>query len=108
GHVTSFSEDRAGRLWIGTFDAGLHMMDRITGEMTRYRRDPRDARSLGSDAVMVLHHDRRGELWIGTGDAGLDRFTAATGQFKHYRSDPSRSDGLSHNGVTSILEDRDG
>ena len=25
GHVTSFSEDRAGRLWIGTFDAGLYV-----------------------------------------------------------------------------------
>ncbi len=34
GHVTSFSEDRAGRLWIGTFDAGLYVMDRTTGEMT--------------------------------------------------------------------------
>ena len=39
GRVTSFSEDRAGRLWIGTFDAGLYAMELTTGEMTAYRHD---------------------------------------------------------------------
>ena len=85
--------------------AVVAVMERASGEMTTYRHDPKNPRSLGSDRVMALRHDQRGRLWIATFDAGVDRFDAASGVFHHYRNDPKRADSLSADGVTTIGED---
>ena len=88
GHVTSFSEDRAGRLWIGTFDAGLYVMDRTTGEMTAYRHDARKPRA----AWPATRSWRCATTTAATsGSARSMRASAGWradgGAFKHYRSD---------------------
>jgi diguanylate cyclase (GGDEF)-like protein len=95
--VTSFAEDRAGRVWIGTF-AGLHTLDRLTGEIRRYAAGP----SGVGDRVMALASDAEGMLWIGTMDAGLSRLDPATGQLKTYRHDPANPRSLSADAVMSL------
>ena len=58
-NVTSFLEDRAGTLWVGTFGDGLSALDRDAGTTRVFRHDPRDAATLSDDRVMSLLEDDR-------------------------------------------------
>jgi signal transduction histidine kinase/CheY-like chemotaxis protein/streptogramin lyase len=62
-----------GALWFGTYEGGLHRLDR-DGRITRYMPRDGDARSLPGATVIALAFDARGRLWVGT-TAGLARWT---------------------------------
>ena len=98
--VTSFAEDRIGRIWVGTF-GGLHVMDRQTGEVTRYV--PKTGTINGR--VMSLATDPDGMLWVGTMDAGLIRLDPGTGVMRTYQHDAANKSSLSADAVMSLLVD---
>ncbi len=106
--VLALTLDGAGRLWIGTAGGGVDVVDRESGELTRYRHDPTDPTSLSADLVTAMTTDRRGTVWVGTMSGGLNRFDAASGTFTRYRHDPARPDSLGHDGVMTLYEDPSG
>ena len=59
-NVTSFVEDDAGTLWVGTFGDGLNAMDRVSGDIVRYRNDPNSVHRIADDRVMGLMRDNSG------------------------------------------------
>jgi diguanylate cyclase (GGDEF)-like protein len=61
GTVTSVVEDAAGTLWVGT-SVGLHRVNRVTGEATRF---PIVSPRGDSVHVTSLYEDRSGGLWVG-------------------------------------------
>ena len=89
--VISLGEDRPDRLWVGTFNHGLLLFDRKTGNYKTYRYSSKDPHSLSNDIVTRLLVDRHGTLWAATWD-GLNRFDASTEQFTRYYFDPQRKD----------------
>ena len=108
-NIFALHEDRAGRFWVGTRLSGLGLMDRRTGQITRYiqnRDNPDDPNQLGGRFAHVIFEDRAGQLWFGT--EGLDRYDPKTGIFTHFRHDPNDATSLSHNGVEVLYEDRTG
>ncbi|HSR32931.1 MAG TPA: two-component regulator propeller domain-containing protein, partial [Anaerolineae bacterium] len=84
GRVLAVHEDRAGELWIGTFDGGLNRLDRLSGKLSVYRHDPADPTSLSSNEVGAVYEDRAGILWVGTGNGFLEQFDPHTETFTHY------------------------
>src|SRR6202012_6081043 len=56
-------EDRSGKMWFGTYGAGLNLLDRTTGKFTVWRHDPRNPDSLISDLIICLLLDSEGILW---------------------------------------------
>ena len=95
-----------GILWIGT-EAGLDRLDRATGQITHYRHDEQDPRSLTAGAVQDVHEDRSGRLWVGTA-AGLNRMDRRTGTFQRYEHDGQDPTTLPHPDVSLILETHNG
>ena len=81
--------DRAGALWIGTFEGGLNRLDPHTGRFTSYKNDPADPTSLSGNGVTTIYEDRKGVLWVGVYRGGLNRFDPSTGTFQRYASDPA-------------------
>lgn len=71
--VRALLEDRAGRLWVGTAD-GLALLDRATGEFSRYGYDTNDPESLRDSFIMSLYQDPAGLVWIGTRTGGVSRW----------------------------------
>jgi signal transduction histidine kinase/ligand-binding sensor domain-containing protein len=96
-----------GLLWHGTWNAGVHVVNRSTGAGGFYANDPNDASSLSSNELADIFQDRHGDLWVGT-FRGLNRFDRKTQTFRRYLHDARDSATLSDDYVTAITEDRAG
>lgn len=71
--VRSISEDRSGRLWIGT-STGLFVRNPETENLRAFRHDPARPHSLPSDRVNRVYESTDSTLWVAT-DEGIARMT---------------------------------
>lgn len=107
--VWEIYEDRAGNLWLGTFDGGINKLvqkdDPDSAVFTHYMHDTENPNSLADNKVMTIHQDSKKDniLWIGT-KAGLNRFDIASENFTLY----TENDGLPNNLIYGILQDEMG
>lgn len=92
GRVITLHFDRAGALWMGTFDGLAQFKD---GKFINYNAVPDSPKGF----VRAIHEDPDGVLWFGTYGDGLVRYK--DGKFFNYRVE----NGLFNNGVFAILED---
>jgi len=81
--VVTLSKD--GKLWIGTQESGLNVLDPKSEKITRYAYSDQPT-ALSSDNVTSLYQDSDGVMWIGTMD-GLNRFDPKTNLFQRYLID---------------------
>ena len=82
--VREIVEDRQGRLWIGTEDGGLNLLDPQTPvgqpeEFTHYRHDPQEGTSLAGGSVLAIYEDSQEDLWIGIYGSGMNYYN------RHFR-----------------------
>ena len=103
--VREMRKDGAGRLWIGTEDAGLNRYDPESGQFTHFALHGAD----GSPAVTNIHgilvQDQ--EVWVGTFQNGLFVLDAESGAVKrHLVAGPAT--GLRSNFVYSLYRTRSG
>jgi signal transduction histidine kinase/ligand-binding sensor domain-containing protein/CheY-like chemotaxis protein/HPt (histidine-containing phosphotransfer) domain-containing protein len=75
--------DAGNRIWVGTSDAGVDIVDPASGHVEHLRHLDEDAASLISNHVFTLAHARSGAIWIGT-DVGLDRWDPRTAILTHF------------------------
>ncbi|MCX6581187.1 MAG: helix-turn-helix domain-containing protein [Candidatus Aminicenantes bacterium] len=93
--ITALSEDRSGRLWIGT-QKGLLCL-----EKGRIQRPAPANHPLNDSAVRSLMPDSSGVLWIGTDGEGIFQFNGKT-----FSSLPFDR-GLADDFIYALLEDRE-
>ncbi len=98
-----FCEEDEDRLWIGTQNYGLYLLNKSNGRVTTLMNDPSDTNSLCSNDIYALEKDREGFLWIGT-KQGLNRYNPATGRFHRF----TVKEGMPANWVRGLLIDDDG
>jgi ligand-binding sensor domain-containing protein len=67
--VTAFQEDSRGRIWCGTWEYGLHVLEK--GQWSRQL--PRE-----KSAILDIDEDRRGGIWVATNAHGLWRLDGET------------------------------
>ena len=89
--VIAIIEDRVGRLWVGTYGAGLSRFDHKTGLFKTYLHDPNRASSLSSNIVSRMLIDHAGTMWLATYN-GLDRFDPRSETFAVYKQDTKNAD----------------
>jgi len=98
-HIVTLYEDRRGRLWIGTFGAGLWRYEAATGRFFQSLHNPNDPNSLSASRIEFLFEDRSGILWIATYRNGLNRYNRKQETFAYYPA---------ANSVYAALEARSG
>jgi signal transduction histidine kinase/ligand-binding sensor domain-containing protein/DNA-binding response OmpR family regulator len=86
--VRSIHEDRLGQLWIGTEGGGLLLLDRHSGQFTRYS----TREGLPNNSVLRMEEDKNGNIWLST-YYGLCQFDPVSRRFRNY----TPSDGLQSN-----------
>lgn len=99
--------DSHNKLWIGTEDSGIAIMDLATHTFQYCRHDPFDQSSLSHDSVWSIFEDRAGTIWVGTYAFGINLLTNRKSYFHHYKHYPGRENGLSQDMVNAFVEDRD-
>lgn len=106
--VSAISEDRTGRLWLGTGD-GLNSFVPTTETFARHKHTQDNQYSLSTNPIILsMHVSKIGVLWVGTFGGGIIKFDFNKLKFKHYMHNPDSPNSLSHNNVFAIEEDQVG
>lgn len=95
-HIQSLFRDRNGRIWIGTNDHGIAVMEK--NKLTWYTRED----GLSGNDIRAIFQDTHGTFWIGTNGSGLN--ILRNGEFSSFASNP----GLLDRPCRCIIEDREG
>ncbi len=100
-NVRTVLVDAQGRIWIGTSDAGVDILDPASGRVLQRLTDS----TLSSNTVFTLRQDRAGDVWIGTA-RGLDRWHRESGRIT--RLGESTGDAVLRADISQVLEIADG
>ena len=95
-------EDKNRKVWIGTSDGGLNVMDYNLGKIKSYQHK-KDGNSLSNNKVYCMFDDGKGNLWLGTAN-GLNKFNMQSETFTQY----FETDGLPNSSISGILGDKRG
>jgi signal transduction histidine kinase/ligand-binding sensor domain-containing protein/CheY-like chemotaxis protein len=82
-NVTSLFYDKAGILWVGTYQGGINKYDKNLNYFDVYRYNHDNPASLGSNAVTSFAETKEGDIWVGADGAGLNLWRRATNKFEH-------------------------
>lgn len=102
GRFRAIAADAQGRLWLGTQESGLYLLDPTTEKFKSYYHTNAPS-SLINPKVNSVFVDHLGIVWIGT-ENGLDRFNPSAQTFASY----SEQNGLPSATISHILEDSAG
>lgn len=99
--------DHEGKLWIGTFDAGVMRLDMATGEVTHFPATG-GGRGPQSSRILFMRFDHQQRLWIGTLDGGVSRYDVKSDTWRHFRYAKDNPNSLSMDSVGVIFIRSDG
>ncbi len=71
-----------GRLWIGTRDGGVSILDPVTDKIERIVHDPGDKYSIPDAPTNLVFEDSEGSFWIGFFDSSVGLFDLEKKHFK--------------------------
>lgn len=85
--VMSLMQDSKERVWVGTFQDGLYMLNSKNMEFQSVKEGMVPSlKKIDANTVLALHEDRRGLIWIGTEDQGLYKLDPQTGNIVLYKA----------------------
>ncbi|MDT3405366.1 two-component regulator propeller domain-containing protein [Mucilaginibacter terrae] len=99
--IRTIEEDGSGKIWIGTFGAGVSVYDPDSKRFVTYNKGNSQ---LPNNYVLTILKDHSGQIWVGTNGGGISLFNPQTGKFRTF----SEKDGLANDIVHKILEDKQG
>ena len=106
GRVMSLREDRSGRLWIGTMDQGIAVLDG-RGTLRWLPVGRGDPHALSAPGIMAIYQARSGEMWVGTFGGGADIVDPSTWRVRQLPYGPAPG-AVSGDRVTAFAEDPHG
>ncbi|MDP4210170.1 MAG: two-component regulator propeller domain-containing protein [Bacteroidota bacterium] len=113
GYVFSIYQDKANRIWFGTWGQGLGLIDKNSGQISRISNEMGNRHSLSSDMVLAIFDDDYGNLWVGTKGGGVNicpsnELARGNGNFISFKSQSLSEGSISHNDVYCITRDSRG
>jgi signal transduction histidine kinase/ligand-binding sensor domain-containing protein/DNA-binding response OmpR family regulator len=105
GHnsIKSINQGPKGKLWVGTENGGLSILDLNTWKFTSHKHDEIESTSLTNNSVDAILKDRDGNMWAGVYSGGINLFKNNQENFQHYSRNSSPGS-LSNNYVLTFLE----
>jgi signal transduction histidine kinase/ligand-binding sensor domain-containing protein/CheY-like chemotaxis protein/AraC-like DNA-binding protein len=102
-YIVSFTEDREGTVWAGTWQGYLIS---ISDDRLYEHRNT----TFGGLPIVVLHTDNTGTIWAGTRGNGVFRMRTKGESFDitHFRHEANNKKSLPNNFVNAIFEDHTG
>ncbi len=98
--------DSQKRLWIGSFEQGIQMVDQFNSKFNTIEYIPGDSSSLQGASIAGIQQDSEGKLWIGA-PGGIDVYDPATKKIEHINKyQDSKFKGLTSTAILSVLLDQ--
>jgi signal transduction histidine kinase/CheY-like chemotaxis protein len=105
-NITSFIEDDAGNIWMGTENGGLDVADARGFVFHSYKHDLANPDSLSSNIVYALERDASGRLWAATDGGGLDAVMGSSLRPMNVSFQTfSQTEGLTSDTIYGVLRD---
>ncbi|MBC8051608.1 MAG: response regulator [Sphingobacteriaceae bacterium] len=104
--IRAIRKDHHGRMWVGTENAGLFIIEKDRKTIHAYQNNPGDLESIGSNSVNSIFIDKNKNIWIATYSGGVDLVTEKN--FETYKGNTSSENSLSNNNIASLCEDNEG
>ncbi len=105
--VLSIGEDLSGKIWVGTENGGLLVLDPQQGSWYNYIHEPNNLASLNNNSIWAIYRDNIGDMWLGTYSGGINLYSRGGNKFIHYTQDVANK-GLNNNTIFCIREDAEG
>ena len=102
--VRDITEDKQGRIWIGTF-LGLSILDPKKRIFTNYYQSDKKPYSLSHNSIYTLFKDQEGSIWIGSYFGGVNIYNPQTNIFRYFISETDQNKSINYRVVGSMLED---
>ncbi|MFV0266675.1 MAG: two-component regulator propeller domain-containing protein [Draconibacterium sp.] len=96
--------DRDGQVWVGTYSAGLFIIDPVTKKYRKVNLEPELSRT---ETVRAISQGIFGEYWIGT-RGGLFKYSTKDGVNRLFRHNQQEARSLSNNSILSLYHDAHG
>ncbi|MDR7211753.1 two-component regulator propeller domain-containing protein [Flavobacterium piscis] len=105
--VWSLFLDKEKRIWLGYYNKGLGIFDKINSKVNIIESLPGNSQSLQTNCVTGIAKDNEGQLWISMEGGGVDVYNTETKNFKHItKSDNGFYSGLTNDNITNIFIDK--
>jgi len=105
--VWSLFLDKERRIWLGYYNKGLGIFDKINSKVNIIESLPGNSQSLQTNCVTGIAKDHEGQLWISMEGGGVDVYNPVSKKFKHItKSDASLYSGLTNDNITKVFIDR--
>lgn len=106
--ITAISEDRLGRLIVGTYAGGLNIFDQHKQLFTHYLQATGQRDQINSSSIWHILADSRGKLWLGLLADGLALFNPEKQSFSNLGPSSDSPLKIDFPNVMAIMEDADG
>ncbi|WP_394750677.1 hybrid sensor histidine kinase/response regulator transcription factor [Spongiimicrobium salis] len=104
--VWSIHQDKEDRIWLGYFNSGVGVYDRLYNKFHAIESLPNETNSLQNGAVTGIIKDAAGKLWITMDGGGIDIYDPDTRKIEHINnSNTTKYSGLTTNQIISIFID---
>jgi signal transduction histidine kinase/ligand-binding sensor domain-containing protein/DNA-binding response OmpR family regulator len=105
--VWSLFLDKEKRIWLGYYNKGLGVFDKINSKVNIIESLPGNPQSLQTSCVTGIAKDSEGQLWISMEGGGVDVYNPKTKIFRHItKSDTSLYSGLTNDNITNVFIDK--
>jgi ligand-binding sensor domain-containing protein len=91
--------------WIATINKGLNVFDLETKQYKRYKHQPNNDKSIGSNGVVNIFEDTKKNIWLALEQNGVDYYDRNNDAFIHFTHDKNNPNSLSNNDVICVFED---
>nr|WP_314896547.1 two-component regulator propeller domain-containing protein [uncultured Flavobacterium sp.] len=104
--IWSLFLDRNERIWMGYFNAGIGVYDKLYDKFGDLESIPGNPNSLQIGSVTAIVKDRSNRFWIAMDGGGIDVFDPKTSQYIHIGSTENKVfSGLTNNYVEALFID---
>ncbi len=100
-HITGFTEDIYGNIWVSSIDSGLFILTKYTSGIIQFN----ESNGLSSNNIYTITSDSEGNIWVGTTKKGVDKIFLDIKTQQATVTTYNDKNGLTNNAVRSILID---
>jgi streptogramin lyase/DNA-binding CsgD family transcriptional regulator len=103
-NISIIKFDNKNRLWVGTSEDGLSLMESGQEEFVSYSYNRKISNAISNDEIRSIYQDSKDRIWVGTEGGGLNLYNEEKKSF----SVITKEDGLIANSIMGIEEDEFG